>query len=190
MGQPIEPNKLFPVWCFPELCPSPAVLTHTLLGDPSAIRASLTPLPAALSTSISRSDFPTGFRSTSQPSADASLRRSAPAPALSSGPVTTLLSTQVLRPETFTPFQSDSHRLHPSPLLTVSCRLILPPEQPAVFPLPPGPWLPAWPSPCLRLPRLPCAPPPVHQHSGGQREPSEFEHATARFKTHFRGPLG
>lgn len=45
----------------PQARPSPAVLSCTVLGDPSATRVSLMSPPEGLLTSISSSDSPTGF---------------------------------------------------------------------------------------------------------------------------------
>ena len=108
---------------------------------------------------------------------------------LSSGLVTTLLSTQVPRPDTFMPLKSAAL---PPPLLPPSHHLllILPPAWPSVFLLPPGPWLPPWPRPFLCLPLWPCTPNPIHQHSGRQSKPSELDHGTPMSKNHFLWPLG
>lgn len=183
MGHPVEPNKLFPMWCFPGLDPSPAVHTHAVLGDHFAIGVFLRPLSAVLPTSISGSDSPQD----SDPAANHQEIHTCST--LSSDLVTTLLSTQVPRPDTFMPLKSAA----PPPPLPPPSRhllLILPPARPSVLLLPPGPWLPPWPRPFLCLPLLPCAPNPIHRHSGGQSKPSELDHGTPMSKTHFLWPLG
>lgn len=116
MGHPVEPNKLFPMWCFPGLGPSPVVRTHTVLGDPFAIRVFLRPLSAVLPMSIPGSDSPQD----SDPAANHQEIHTCST--LSSGLVTTLLSTQVPRPDTFMPLKSAAAPPPPLlPHLTISC---------------------------------------------------------------------
>lgn len=113
MGYPIEPNKPFPMSCFPRLCPCPALRTHKVLGDPpchqvppytSTLLISHHPSPAQIL--LQDSDSLANHQLTSPPGCPHQFWPHTP-------------STRGLRPETFAISTTTSSTL-PS-MLPVSC---------------------------------------------------------------------